>query len=58
MLHRYNVLVRSGDQLGEHTFGLLLDKDMQPIIRDGEPFVSYGNGLPPPAIVVHAVLLY
>lgn len=44
-LCRYEVLLRSGDKMGEHTFGLLVDIDMQPIIRDGEPFVSYGNGV-------------
>ena len=38
------MLLRSGDEVGGHIFGQLVDREGKGLILDGEPYVSNGNG--------------
>jgi hypothetical protein len=40
--------MRSGDKVGEGTFGHLVDIAGKGLKKDGEPFISNGNGSCPP----------
>ena len=41
---RYQVLLRSGDKVGDNVYGLLVDKDGKGLELEGEPYISSGNG--------------
>lgn len=41
---QYNTILRSGETLGSHTFGQLVDVNAQPILmQDGKPIISNSN---------------